>query len=165
PSQAGDIPSSLPLQAGHIPSSLPPQAGHIPSSLPPQAGEGAEGGRGAPRLRHPFYDDREIPIIVGDHVSAEDGTGAVHTAPGHGAMAFAAGRQYGLIDREPARVLTPVGGNGVYLPGTPLFEGQFVWKANDAIVALLRENGHLLAEAKIVHSYPHCWRHKTPVVF
>ena len=165
PSQAGDIPSSLPPQAGHIPSSLPPQAGHIPSSLPPQAGEGAEGGRGAPRLRHPFYDDREIPIIVGDHVSAEDGTGAVHTAPGHGAEDFVVGQQYGLIDRYPASVLNPVGGNGVYLPGTPLFEGQFVWKANDAIVALLRENGHLLAEAKIVHSYPHCWRHKTPVVF
>ncbi|MFC4822296.1 isoleucine--tRNA ligase [Dokdonella ginsengisoli] len=128
-------------------------------SLLPQTGEAVARG-----LKHPFY-DREIPLILGDHVSAEDGTGAVHTAPGHGAEDFAVGQQYGLVDRYPANVLNPVGGNGVYLPGTPIFEGQFVWKANDAIVALLRERGVLLAEAKLTHSYPHCWRHKTPVVF
>ncbi|WP_300617569.1 isoleucine--tRNA ligase [Dokdonella sp.] len=115
-------------------------------------------------LRHPFY-DREIPLILGDHVSAEDGTGAVHTAPGHGAEDFVVGQQYGLVEAYPANVLNPVGGNGVYLPGTPIFEGQFVWKANDAILTLLRERGVLLAEAKLTHSYPHCWRHKTPVVF
>ncbi|MBN8728482.1 MAG: isoleucine--tRNA ligase [Xanthomonadales bacterium] len=120
--------------------------------------------RGKSGLKHPFY-DREIPLILGEHVSAEDGTGAVHTAPGHGAEDFQVAREYGLVDRHPAAVLNPVGGNGVYLPGTPMFEGQHIWKANDAIIALLAENGHLLAQAKITHSYPHCWRHKTPVAF
>ena len=115
-------------------------------------------------LHHPFY-DRQVPILVGAHVSAEDGTGAVHTAPGHGVEDFAVGQAYGLIDRYSAAELNPVGGNGVYLPGTPLFEGQFIWKANDAIVELLRGNGHLLAFARFEHSYPHCWRHKTPVAF
>ena len=124
-------------------------------------GASAAAGKG---LRHPFY-DREIPLILGDHVSAEDGTGAVHTAPGHGAEDFQAAREYGLVDRYPATVLNPVGGNGVYLPGTPLFEGQHIWKANDAVIALLADNGHLLAQARITHSYPHCWRHKTPVAF
>ena len=116
------------------------------------------------RLKHPFY-DREIPLIVGDHVSAEDGTGAVHTAPGHGAEDFAVGRQYGIVDTTPANVLNPVGANGVYLPGTPIFEGQHIWKANDAIIDLLRGRGVLLAAARITHSYPHCWRHHTPVAF
>jgi isoleucyl-tRNA synthetase len=115
-------------------------------------------------LQHPFY-ERRVPILVGAHVSAEDGTGAVHTAPGHGVEDFTVGQAYGLIDRYTASELNPVGGNGVYLPGTPLFEGQFIWKANDAIVELLRGNGHLLAFAKFEHSYPHCWRHKTPVAF
>ena len=116
------------------------------------------------RLRHPFY-DREIPLILGDHVSAEDGTGAVHTAPGHGAEDFAVGKQYGIVDATPANVLNPVGANGVYLSGTPIFEGQYIWKANDAIIDLLRERGVLLASEKITHSYPHCWRHHTPVAF
>jgi isoleucyl-tRNA synthetase len=115
-------------------------------------------------LRHPFY-DREIPLILGDHVSAEEGTGAVHTAPGHGMEDFAVGQKYGLVDKYTAAELNPVGGNGVYLPSTPIFAGQFIWKANDAIVALLRERHVLLADAKITHSYPHCWRHKTPVAF
>ena len=116
-------------------------------------------------LRHPFYESREIPIILGDHVSAEDGTGAVHTAPGHGAEDFAVGKLYGLVDAHVPSVLNPVGGNGVYLPGTPIVEGQYVWKANDFITDLLRERGVLLAFAKISHSYPHCWRHRTPVAF
>ncbi|HJR12956.1 MAG TPA: isoleucine--tRNA ligase [Rhodanobacteraceae bacterium] len=116
------------------------------------------------RLKHPFY-EREVPLILGDHVSAEDGTGAVHTAPGHGAEDFMVGKQYGIVDATPAHVLNPVGANGVYLPGTPIFEGQYIWKANDAIIALLRERGVLLASEKITHSYPHCWRHHTPVAF
>ena len=66
-------------------------------------------------LKHPFY-DREIPIILGDHVSAEEGTGAVHTAPGHGVEDFAVGQKYGLIEKYSAAELNPVGGNGVYLP-------------------------------------------------
>ncbi|GAB3035995.1 isoleucine--tRNA ligase [Oleiagrimonas citrea] len=115
-------------------------------------------------LAHPFY-EREIPVILGDHVSAEDGTGAVHTAPGHGADDFSVSRRYGLVDRYPANVLNPVDARGVYLPGTPLFEGQHIWKANAGIVELLRERGKLLAFVEIEHSYPHCWRHKTPVAF
>ena len=115
-------------------------------------------------LAHPFY-PRTIPLILGDHVSAEDGTGAVHTAPGHGVEDFAVGQHYGLVEKYPATELNPVGGNGVYLPGTPIFEGQYIWKANETIVALLDERGVLLASAKISHSYPHCWRHKTPVAF
>ncbi len=134
--------------------------------LPPQAREGAEGGRGQTplSLRHPFY-DREIPLILGDHVSAEEGTGAVHTAPGHGVEDFAVGQQYGLVANTPAHVLNPVGPNGVYLPETPLFEGQHIWKANEAIIAVLRERGILLAAETITHSYPHCWRHRTPIAF
>ena len=116
-------------------------------------------------LQHPFYADRQVPILVGDHVSAEDGTGAVHTAPGHGQEDFVVSQKYHLLDNYNAAQINPVGGNGVYLPGTPIFEGQFIWKANDAVVDLLRENGHLLAFEKIVHSYPHCWRHKSPVAF
>ncbi|MBS0461860.1 MAG: isoleucine--tRNA ligase, partial [Proteobacteria bacterium] len=116
-------------------------------------------------LKHPFYDDREIPIILGEHVSADDGTGAVHTAPGHGAEDFAVGKRYGLVDAIAPNELNPVGPNGVYLPGTPIFAGQYIWKANDAVVELLRERGVLLAQAKITHSYPHCWRHRTPVAF
>ena len=109
-------------------------------------------------LKHPFY-AREVPIIVGPHVSAEDGTGAVHTAPAHGVEDFAVGQQYGLA------VYNPVGGNGVFLPETEIFAGQYIWKANDAIIDLLRERGVLLASEKITHSYPHCWRHRTPVIF
>ncbi|MDE2272516.1 MAG: isoleucine--tRNA ligase [Xanthomonadaceae bacterium] len=116
------------------------------------------------RLAHPFY-PREIPLILGEHVSAEDGTGAVHTAPGHGAEDFAVGQQYGIVAATPANVLNPVGANGVYLPGTPIVEGQHIWKANEAIIELLRERGVLLAAVKITHSYPHCWRHHTPVAF
>lgn len=110
------------------------------------------------QLRHPFY-ERIVPMILGDHVSAEEGTGAVHTAPGHGVEDFAVGQKYGL------ETLNPVGGNGVYLPDTPIVGGQFIWKANDAIIELLRERGVLLAHSTITHSYPHCWRHKTPVAF
>jgi isoleucyl-tRNA synthetase len=113
---------------------------------------------------HPFY-DRPIPLILGDHVSDEDGTGAVHTAPGHGQEDFAVGQVYGLLEKYSAAEMNPLGGNGVYLPGTPLVEGQFIWKANDFITELLRERGVLLAHSVLQHSYPHCWRHKTPVAF
>jgi isoleucyl-tRNA synthetase len=121
-------------------------------------------------LAHPFYDDRDIPLILADHVSAEDGTGAVHTAPGHGQEDFVAGQKYGLVEKYSAAQLNPVDGRGVYLPSTPPangveLAGLHIWKANDAIVELLRGSGALLAFAKIEHSYPHCWRHKTPVAF
>ncbi len=115
-------------------------------------------------LAHPFY-ERTIPILLGDHVTTDAGTGAVHTAPGHGQEDFVVGLQYGLVAKYSAAELNPIDGKGVYLPGTPLFEGQYIWKANSTITALLQENGSLLAEARLQHSYPHCWRHKSPVAF
>jgi isoleucyl-tRNA synthetase len=121
-------------------------------------------------LAHPFYAERDIPLILADHVSAEDGTGAVHTAPGHGQEDFVAGQQYGLVGKYSAAQLNPVDGRGVYLPSTPpaggvQLAGLHIWKANDAIVEVLRDSGALLAFAKFEHSYPHCWRHRTPVAF
>ena len=119
---------------------------------------------------HPFYNERDIPILLGEHVSAEDGTGAVHTAPGHGQEDFVVGQKYGLVEKYSAAQLNPVDGRGVYLPSTPPageveLAGLHVWKANDALVDVLRANGALLAFSKLTHSYPHCWRHKTPVAF
>jgi len=119
---------------------------------------------------HPFYAERDIPAILGDHVSSEDGTGAVHTAPGHGQEDFAVGLQYGLMDRYTAAQVNPVDGRGVYLPSTPpagdvALAGLHIWKANEALVDVLQKSGALLTYAKFEHSYPHCWRHKTPVVF
>ena len=121
-------------------------------------------------LAHPFYRERDIPLILGAHVSAEDGTGAVHTAPGHGQDDYVVGKAYGLLDRYSAAQLNPVDGRGVYLPSTPAaagveLAGQHIWKANDAIVEVLRASGALLAFSRLEHSYPHCWRHKTPIAF
>ncbi|MBB3343577.1 isoleucyl-tRNA synthetase [Luteimonas sp. RC10] len=121
-------------------------------------------------LGHPFYAERDIPVILGDHVSAEDGTGAVHTAPGHGQEDYVVGKAYGLLERYSAAQLNPVDGRGVYLPSTPpigdtALAGLHIWKANDVIVDALRAQGSLLAFAKLEHSYPHCWRHKTPIAF
>jgi isoleucyl-tRNA synthetase len=121
-------------------------------------------------LAHPFYDERDIPVILGAHVSDEDGTGAVHTAPGHGQEDYQVAREYGLLERYNASQINPVDGRGVYLPTTPpahgtVLAGLHIWKANDVIVEVLREDGTLLALARIEHSYPHCWRHKTPVAF
>ena len=110
------------------------------------------------KLQHPFY-SRIVPIILGDHVTTDAGTGAVHTAPGHGQEDFSVGLKYGL------EVLNPIDGKGVYLPNTEIFAGQYIWKANDTIAALLQERGVLLASEKFTHSYPHCWRHKSPVAF
>lgn len=110
------------------------------------------------RLQHPFY-ARSILIVLGEHVTLEAGTGAVHTAPGHGADDFVVGQRYGL------EVLNPVGPNGVFLPDTELFAGQHVMKANAAIVEVLQQHDALLAHQDYVHSYPHCWRHKSPIIF
>jgi len=114
-------------------------------------------------LRHPFY-DKHVPLILGEHVSDEDGTGAVHTSPDHGAEDFVVSQHYGI------GTLNYVDGRGVYRSDLPLagdvsFAGMHIWKANDAIVDLLRDRGVLLAYTKLTHSYPHCWRHKTPVIF
>jgi len=121
-------------------------------------------------LAHPFYAERDIPLLLGDHVSAEDGTGAVHTAPGHGQEDYQVSKQYGLLERYSAAQINPIDGRGVYLPSTPPFgdtvlAGLHIWKANEVIVDALRGNGTLLAMFKLTHSYPHCWRHKTPIAF
>ncbi|HHF0539102.1 TPA: isoleucine--tRNA ligase [Vibrio alginolyticus] len=110
------------------------------------------------QFQHPFY-DFTVPAILGDHVTTDSGTGVVHTAPGHGQEDFAVGNKYNL------EVANPVGSNGVYLPDTELFAGQHVFKANDAVVEVLKEKGALLHHHAYEHSYPHCWRHKTPIIF
>ncbi|SHM05990.1 isoleucine--tRNA ligase [Rhodanobacter sp. OK091] len=115
------------------------------------------------KLHHPFY-PREVPVILGEHVSAEDGTGAVHTSPDHGVEDFVVGREYGI------GLLNYIEPRGTYRADTPAavpleLGGMHIWKANDAIVDLLRQRGVLLAFAKIEHSYPNCWRHKTPVIY
>jgi isoleucyl-tRNA synthetase len=110
------------------------------------------------KLQHPFY-AREVPVILGDHVTTEAGTGAVHTAPGHGQDDYVVGARYGLP------VDNPVGGDGVFLPGTELFAGEHVFKANDHVIEVLKVKGALIHEEALRHSYPHCWRHKTPIIF
>ena len=109
-------------------------------------------------LQHPFY-DRQVPIILGDHVTTEAGTGAVHTAPGHGQDDYVVGMKNGLpIDN-------PVDGNGVFLANTEFFAGEHVFSANEHVVEVLKEKGVLAHHEAILHSYPHCWRHKTPIIF
>ncbi len=109
-------------------------------------------------LQHPFY-DRQVPVILGDHVTADSGTGAVHTAPGHGQEDYVVGMKYNL------EVDNPVGPNGCFVSGTPLFEGQHVFRANPLVLDVLKEKGALLHQEDLFHSYPHCWRHKTPIIF
>ena len=109
-------------------------------------------------LHHPFY-DRRVPMILGDHVTLDAGTGAVHTAPGHGLEDYVVGRRYGLD------VENPVGGDGRFLASTPLFAGEGVFDANAHVIEVLRERGRLLKGEPYYHAYPHCWRHKTPVIF
>lgn len=109
-------------------------------------------------LQHPFYDRRSL-LILGDHVTTEAGTGAVHTAPAHGADDFAVGKRYDLP------VNNPVGSTGTFLESTEIFAGEFVFKANPHVVEVLQEKGKLLNHEDYEHSYPHCWRHKTPMIY
>jgi isoleucyl-tRNA synthetase len=109
-------------------------------------------------LNHPFY-DRQVPVILGDHVTLDAGTGAVHTSPGHGLDDYIVGRRYNL------EVDNPVGDDGRFLPTTPLFAGEQVFDANAHVIKVLIEKGRLLKDEPYHHSYPHCWRHKTPVIF
>ena len=110
------------------------------------------------QLQHPLY-DRQVPIILGTHVTTEAGTGAVHTAPGHGQEDYVVGSRYNLpIDN-------PVNERGVFLPDTPLFAGKHVFNANEDVIEELKLRERLLAIHNIRHSYPHCWRHKTPIIF
>ncbi len=110
-------------------------------------------------FQHPFLAIQSV-VVLGEHVTLEAGTGAVHTAPAHGPDDYIIGQKYGL------EIANPVGPDGCYLPGTwPELDGVNVFKANDMIVELLKEQGALLHVEKLQHSYPHCWRHKTPIIF
>ncbi|MFK7831556.1 MAG: isoleucine--tRNA ligase [Congregibacter sp.] len=109
-------------------------------------------------LQHPFL-DRQVPVVLGEHVTVDAGTGAVHTAPAHGQDDYTVGLRYDLP------VDNPVGANGVFNEDTALFAGQHVFKANALIVAALAERGVLLHHEDYEHSYPHCWRHKSPLIF
>ncbi len=110
------------------------------------------------RLHHPF-EPREVPVILGEHVTLDAGTGAVHTAPGHGQEDFVVGQRYGLP------VTSPVGNDGRFYRDIPLVGGLRVDEANPVIIDTLRERGRLLHHEAFRHSYPHCWRHKSPVIF
>src|SRR3972149_4733133 len=107
---------------------------------------------------HPFI-DRDSLVILGEHVTLDAGTGAVHTAPGHGQEGYDAGLRSGLD------IYAPVDNKGRFTKETGEFSGQHVFKANKAIIELLKAKGALMAEEKISNSYPHCWRGKTPVIF
>ena len=109
-------------------------------------------------LQHPFY-DKQVPVILGEHVTTETGTGAVHTAPAHGQDDYVVGLQYNLP------VDCPVDGRGVFIDSTEGVAGEFIFKANATIIGLLESHGTLVKYEPITHSYPHCWRHKTPVIF
>jgi len=110
------------------------------------------------RLNHPFY-ERIVPIVLGDHVTTDAGTGCVHTAPGHGQEDYVVGLKYDL------EVDCPVDGYGNFVEGTPIFEGENVLKADEHVIAVLMEHQALVHHEAIVHSYPHCWRTKTPLIF
>lgn len=111
------------------------------------------------KLHHPFYTNKLVPIVLGEHVTTEAGTGCVHTAPAHGPDDYLIGMQYNLP------VESPVMGNGVYAPSVPLVAGKHVLKVEEDIINLLKENNTLVYSQSYPHSYPHCWRHKTPVIF
>ncbi|AMO35879.1 isoleucine--tRNA ligase [Thauera humireducens] len=112
-------------------------------------------------FRHPFY-DRVSPVYLADYVGVDAGTGIVHSAPAHGVDDFNSWRAYGRSNEE---ILSLVMGGGEYVPDLPFFGGMNIWKANAAIVDKLAEVGALLSHGKITHSYMHCWRHKTPLVY
>ena len=114
------------------------------------------------RFKHPFY-DRLSPVYLADYVEAEIGsTGIVHSAPAYGLDDFVSCRAYGM---EFDDILSPVQSNGVYAEDLEFFGGQMIWKANPQIVAKLAEVGALMNHQEITHSYMHCWRHKSPVIY
>ncbi|MBU6259634.1 MAG: isoleucine--tRNA ligase [Burkholderiales bacterium] len=118
-------------------------------------------------FRHPLADvdpgyDRVAPVYLADYATAEDGTGIVHSAPAYGVEDFNSCIAHGL---STDRILNPVQGDGRYEAALPLFGGLNIWKAGPLIVQALRDAGRLLAGGELVHSYPHCWRHKTPVIY
>lgn len=109
-------------------------------------------------LQHPFL-ERQVPVILGEHVTTDAGTGAVHTAPAHGQEDFAVGQRYDLP------VDNPVLDNGLFVEALPLVGGMHVNKVNEPVIDALKEKNALVALGKIEHSFPHCWRHKTPLIF
>ncbi|MDH2925073.1 isoleucyl-tRNA synthetase [Nicoletella semolina] len=110
------------------------------------------------QFQHPFY-DYSVPLILGDHVTADGGTGLVHTAPDHGQDDFIVSKKYNI---EMAGL---VANDGRFKADVPFFAGKGVFEANDLVLEKLKETGTLLKLARIKHSYPHCWRHKTPIIF
>ncbi|KZZ55518.1 isoleucine--tRNA ligase, partial [Oleiphilus sp. HI0123] len=110
-------------------------------------------------LIHPFYRDRQVPVILGDHVTTDAGTGAVHTAPDHGVDDFNVGKKYGL------GTLNYVDGGGTFRSDVDKFAGQHVYKVDAAILEELESQGALLKKKVFTHSYPHCWRTKTPLIY
>src|SRR4051812_25191457 len=110
------------------------------------------------KLQHPFY-SRQVPILLGDHVTTDAGTGFVHTAPDHGADDFSVGVKYGI------GTLNYIDDNGYYRPNVEIFAGDHVYKVDEKVIELLIEKNALLAQGKITHSFPHCWRTKTPLIF
>ncbi|HQR10883.1 MAG TPA: isoleucine--tRNA ligase [Casimicrobiaceae bacterium] len=113
------------------------------------------------KFRHPFY-ERASPIHLGDFVTLEQGTGIVHSSPAYGIEDFQSCRKYGMKDED---IINPVGGDGRYAGSLPFFGGEKIWEANPQVVAKLRDAGALLHATQYTHSYMHCWRHKTPIIY
>ncbi|MEY3778190.1 MAG: Isoleucine--tRNA ligase, partial [Pseudomonadota bacterium] len=122
---------------------------------------------GGLNFKHPLYDvhagyKRFSPVYVAEYVSAQDGTGIVHSSPAYGVDDFNSCVANGLAYDD---ILNPVQGNGSYAEDLPLFGGMNIWKACPRIIEVLGESNRLMATYGITHSYPHCWRHKTPVIY
>ena len=127
---------------------------------------------GGIEFEHPLYDvasedgshgyRRLSPVYLADYATATDGTGIVHSSPAYGVDDFNSCVAHGMKYDD---ILNPVQGNGTYAPDFPLFGGQHIWKAIPVIIEALRNAGRLMATKDITHSYPHCWRHKTPVIY
>ena len=113
------------------------------------------------RFQHPFY-DRQSPVFVADYVGLDAGTGIVHSAPAYGVDDFNSCKANGFTNDD---ILSPVQSNGVYAESLPFFGGLHIWKANPVIVEKLQEVGALFSHEKLSHSYMHCWRHKTPLIY
>ena len=116
---------------------------------------------------HPFYDvdagyRRLSPVFLADYATADDGTGIVHSSPAYGVEDFNSCIANGIKTDD---ILNPVQGNGRYVDDLPLFGGLNIWKAAPLVIEALREHGRLFATETIAHSYPHCWRHKSPVIY
>jgi isoleucyl-tRNA synthetase len=113
------------------------------------------------QFKHPFY-DRVSPVFLGEYVTLDTGTGIVHSSPAYGVDDFNSCKRYGMTNDE---ILNPVMGNGQYAASLPLFGGLNIWKAQPEIVKTIEAAGALFQSSNFKHSYPHCWRHKTPTVF